>query len=199
MDNLFRVYANRFVELEINEMVPKMGGDMKRKLYFFLEKLEIKRSERIAISCLLILLVLLSTVWTFQKPPANYDEEQYRKLEKIFKERSKQLQNERDLILARYEPTEGTSTKNYEESNEPTVVSDTTDENEEEDPAVELLNINTATNQQLQELPGIGPAYARRIIQWREENGNFTTKDQLLEIKGIGEKRLARIKPLVTL
>ena len=62
-----------------------------------------------------------------------------------------------------------------------------------------MININTATREQLQILPGIGPAYSGRIIEWREENGTFTTKDQLLEIKGIGEKRLEKIKPLITL
>lgn len=62
-----------------------------------------------------------------------------------------------------------------------------------------LVNINTATAEKLQELPGIGPVYSARIVEWREENGKFTSKEQLIEIKGIGEKRLATIKPLIRL
>lgn len=179
------------------------GGSMKRKLFFFLEKLEIKRSERIATSVLLTIFVLLSGIWTLRQPRANYDEEKYRELERIFRERSEKLQQEQDLILARYEPGPNAkisvSSSVREESNVEIEVTDTTDQPKEEDHPQDILNINTASSEQLQTLPGIGPAYAGRIIAWRNENGNFTSKDQLLEIKGIGEKRLAKIKPLITL
>ncbi len=174
---------------------------MKRKLFFLLEKLEIKRSERIAISTLLILLVMLSGALTFYEPEANYSEEEYEKLEKAFNEKSEQIEAEEELILARYEPTRDVpvsmSVRVEEEStlNSP----DTTDQEDEPQEAIQIININTATNEQLQDLPGVGPAYAKRIINWRQENGAFTSKDQLLEIKGIGDKRLARIKPLITL
>lgn len=174
---------------------------MKRKLFFLLEKLEIKRSERIAISTLLILLVMLSGVVMLNEPDANYSEENYEELEKIFKEKSEQIEQEEELILARYEPTRDVpvsmSVREVAEP-EPTPP-DTTDEEESRQEAAEIININTATNGQLQELPGVGPVYAKRIVAWREENGAFTSKDQLLKIKGIGEKRLANIKPLITL
>jgi competence ComEA-like helix-hairpin-helix protein len=62
-----------------------------------------------------------------------------------------------------------------------------------------LININTASAEKLQELPGIGPAYSTRIVEWRNKNGHFVSKNQLLEIKGIGEKRLEAIVPLITL
>ncbi len=52
------------------------------------------------------------------------------------------------------------------------------------------LNINTATKEELIRVPGIGDVYAARIIDYREQNGGFSTLDQLIEIKGIGEKRL---------
>lgn len=176
---------------------------MRRKLFFLLEKLEIKRSERIAISVLLVSLVVLSSALTFIQPVANYDEEEYRELEKVFREKSEAVRQEENLILARYEPNinpEAYSEDLVIEDNEPVIIEPDTVGNEENmSRPGELININTASNNQLQQLPGIGPAYAGRIIAWRQENGAFTSKDQLLEIKGIGKTRLARIKPLITL
>lgn len=60
------------------------------------------------------------------------------------------------------------------------------------------ININTATWEQLQALPGIGPTYAQRIIDYREEHGPFRTVGELMNISGIGEKRLEAIWDLVT-
>lgn len=57
-------------------------------------------------------------------------------------------------------------------------------------PVVFPLNINTATAQELMEIPGIGETYANRIIDHREKIGGYTSLEQLLDIKGIGEKRL---------
>ncbi len=53
-----------------------------------------------------------------------------------------------------------------------------------------LLNINTATKEELMRVPGIGEVYASRILAYREQNGGFATLEELTEIKGIGEKRL---------
>lgn len=60
-----------------------------------------------------------------------------------------------------------------------------------------LININTATQAELETLPGIGPVYAARIIAYREHSP-FQTVDELINISGIGDKRLASIRPLVT-
>ena len=57
------------------------------------------------------------------------------------------------------------------------------------------LDPNTATNEELQTLPGIGPVLAGRIIEYRETVGKFRTIDDLLAVKGIGEKTLAKIRP----
>lgn len=61
-----------------------------------------------------------------------------------------------------------------------------------------LVNINTATLEQLQTLPGIGPTYAQRIIDYREEHGPFQSVGELMNIAGIGEKRLEALWDLVT-
>ncbi|WP_199521566.1 ComEA family DNA-binding protein [Jiangella anatolica] len=61
------------------------------------------------------------------------------------------------------------------------------------------VNLNTATAAELDTLPGIGPTLAGRILEWREQNGRFTTVDELREVSGIGDQRFAELEPLVTL
>lgn len=60
-----------------------------------------------------------------------------------------------------------------------------------------LVNLNTATLDQLESLPGIGPALAQRIIDHRQEHGPFRTVDDLLDVSGIGEKRLEELRSKV--
>lgn len=57
-----------------------------------------------------------------------------------------------------------------------------------------LININTATAEELDSLPGIGPAIAARIIAYREEKGKFTSIEQIKEVSGIGESKYQDIK-----
>lgn len=61
------------------------------------------------------------------------------------------------------------------------------------------VNINTADEAELQRLPGVGPAIARRIISHRQESGQFQALEDLKEVKGIGEKTFAKLKPLITI
>ncbi len=63
----------------------------------------------------------------------------------------------------------------------------------------QLLSLNQATASQLEDLPGVGPALAGRMIDWRLANGGFKTKDDLLNVSGIGDKLFSGIKDLVTL
>jgi competence protein ComEA len=61
-----------------------------------------------------------------------------------------------------------------------------------------LVNLNTASLAELDELPGVGPVTAQAILDWRTGNGGFHSVDQLLDVDGIGEKTLADLAPLVT-
>lgn len=61
-----------------------------------------------------------------------------------------------------------------------------------------LVNINQADNKVLETLPGIGPAMAQRIIDFRKDNGNFKSIEDLQKIKGIGKAKFAKIKDRIT-
>ena len=63
----------------------------------------------------------------------------------------------------------------------------------------ERINVNTAGYYDLMRLPGIGEKRARAILDWREEHGGFSTPEQLLEIRGIGEKILEGLLPYIEL
>lgn len=60
------------------------------------------------------------------------------------------------------------------------------------------ININTATAEQLSMLPGIGATTAENIVAYRNENGVFISLDDLLKVKGFGEKRLEQLKDYIT-
>ena len=60
------------------------------------------------------------------------------------------------------------------------------------------VNINTATAQQLSELPGVGPKLAARIVEYRQKAGGFKTTQELMNVQGVGEKNFARIQPHLT-
>jgi len=64
-------------------------------------------------------------------------------------------------------------------------------------PAVALaaININTATKDELVSLPGIGPAKAQAIVDYRKAHGPFKTVEELKDVKGIGAKRFEKLKP----
>ncbi|WP_394226805.1 ComEA family DNA-binding protein [Pseudoalteromonas spongiae] len=73
-----------------------------------------------------------------------------------------------------------------------------TKNNVEEVVKLELVNVNTANAEQLATLPGIGESRALRIINYREQNGKIKSLEELNEIKGFGERSIAKLKGRVT-
>lgn len=67
----------------------------------------------------------------------------------------------------------------------------------ESQPASKAINLNLATAEQLETLPGIGPKVAERIIEHRTKNGGFKRIEDLMNVKGIGEKSFLKLKPLI--
>lgn len=63
---------------------------------------------------------------------------------------------------------------------------------------VSKVNLNRASADELQILPGIGPVLAQRMVDWRKAHGRYRTVDDLQEVKGIGKKRLEQLRLLVT-
>ncbi|TSC95989.1 MAG: competence protein ComEA [Candidatus Berkelbacteria bacterium Licking1014_2] len=61
------------------------------------------------------------------------------------------------------------------------------------------INLNTASLSQLDSLPGIGPVYAQRIIDYRQANGGFKSIDEIKNVKGIGDKTFEKLKDKITI
>ena len=64
--------------------------------------------------------------------------------------------------------------------------------------SVELIDLNQASAAQLETLPGVGAVTAARIIEYRQENGGFKKIEELMNVRGIGERSFLRLRPLVT-
>jgi comEA protein len=64
--------------------------------------------------------------------------------------------------------------------------------------AANPVNLNSATLTQLQTLPGVGASAAQRILDYRQKNGSFKKIEELMNVKGIGEKSFLKLKPLIT-
>ena len=62
-----------------------------------------------------------------------------------------------------------------------------------------VVNVNTASAEELEQLPGIGASRARALIEAREARGGFASVDELVEVKGIGEASLERMRPHLTI
>ncbi len=60
------------------------------------------------------------------------------------------------------------------------------------------VNINTASVEQLEALPGVGPKLAARIVEYRQKSGTFKNAEELINVRGIGEKSFARLQPYVS-
>ena len=63
----------------------------------------------------------------------------------------------------------------------------------------EIIHLNQATAEQLQALPGVGPALSARIVDYRTEHGPFKSVDQLTAVRGVGEAKLAKFKKQLTI
>ena len=86
--------------------------------------------------------------------------------------------------------------ENLEES-EDKVVENTIDINKSENNKTKKININTASKEELDTLPGIGEATAQKIIEYRNKNGKFSNIEEIKEVSGIGDSKFEKIKDYI--
>jgi len=104
----------------------------------------------------------------------------------------KLIDGEKVIIFAKKDSVNSETTSNSlnQSSSTSSIVSSTNNSN--------LININTASQKELEELPGIGPTLAQRIVDYREKNGYFQTIEDIKKVSGIGDKKFEAIKDLIT-
>lgn len=163
------------------------NSEFKRAFFFWLEKLQISKKERISITIMfvVIVLLLLSNVFINDQivpPPENHDQ-----LLAEFERRSALVKSKTDEMEKKYNPGLLPEKEDLEMSKETTV------QNEKR------ISINEATIDEFIKLPGIGSTYAQRIIEYRETNGSFTSVEDLVKVRGIGDKTLEKLKPYIKL
>lgn len=156
---------------------------IKRDLFFWIERLQITRKERVVISALLILILLMVSLSAFIKDAYEDSRANYEELLTEFEVKSEAIQNKRLEDAEKYSAQE----KVVEEKSAQVVTE------------ALVININTANINELQKLNGIGKTYAQRIVDYRTENGEFKSIEELLKVKGIGKKRLDNLKAFITL
>jgi competence protein ComEA len=171
---------------------------MKRKLFFLFDKLKISRNERMAVSVLMVLLASIFLANKLINPSSPYNEKDYQKLDKKFQKRAAILKRKEHAILSRYKGKP--SSKAAENSISTDTVKQKSTKTKKINPQHNAeININTSGLHELQKLPGVGPATARRIIQYRKKKGVFKSTSELLEIKGIGHATLKKMEPFIFL
>lgn len=161
-------------------------NDLKRTWFFWIEKLQISRSERISIVLLFALLIILLSSNLFLSTRYQYSQEEYDRIMEEFNRRTELMKAEAEKKAAKYNPDISVS-DTQGDPELPQISSDN------------KVNINTATLEELQSLQGIGEVYARSIISYREESGGFESIEELINVKGIGKKRLDNIRPFIKL
>ena len=86
----------------------------------------------------------------------------------------------------------------YVEGSSPVILESPAAPTEVSSSAAELININIASSAELDTLPGIGPTTAQKIIDYRQQNGPFLAKEDIINVSGIGPGTYERIKDLIT-
>lgn len=174
---------------------------MRRQIFFLLERLKITPGERKSVMGLCVMLLLLVTLNMTLTPSNPFGKETYVDLEKQFNDRTAALHAEEEQLMKRYFPFEEKASflPTLSDTLPPDSIRHKPPGENIQPPMGILININTAGREALESLPGIGPVYAQRIIDYRRMHGEFRNVEELINIKGIAEKRLDKLKAFVKL
>lgn len=173
-------------------------NELKRKTYFLLDKLQISRTERIALSLLIGILAVMFTATLFLQEKYNYSRAQYNEIVAEFERKSALMYQQRLEAEKKYLPPASAE-------NEPMLLAELVEETGSVPEQAGIassaarVNINTAGVDLLITLSGVGEATARNILEYRQANGPFKSAEELLNVRGIGEKRFQEIKDFIEL
>lgn len=119
-----------------------------------------------------------------------------KKLDTLGQVKGETVTNEPVLdVVVPNEKKESQSTLSQSQVSQP----QTQDTEKQQTPSSSVVNINSASAQELDSLPGIGPTYAQRIIDYRTSNGGFKSVDEIKNVKGIGDKTFEKFKDKITI
>ncbi|RNC83415.1 MAG: helix-hairpin-helix domain-containing protein [Balneola sp.] len=154
----------------------------RRSWFFWVDKLNITHTERVTVSSLILVIVLLSVIQILIKEKVVPPPENHAQILEEFERKTALIGQKEAGQLEKYSPSDSLIIAQQLSGIEIKLAS---------------INLNTATLQELESLPGIGKSYAQRIIEYRETNGPFTSVEELVNVKGIGDKTLEKIKPFL--
>lgn len=162
-------------------------------LYRLQQRIAMTRSEAMTV-CTLATIFLLGLGLRYVQQPEPLPADHYAEAERLFEQGTASLQAWSDSLAERpvlaSDSASGTSPDHHPPEQAATVPATVGDRR---------VNLNTATRSQLEGLPRIGPKMAQRILDYRERYGPFLSVRDLLSVRGIGEKTLARLEPYLYL
>ena len=214
---------------------------IKTKLFFILDKLQIRPAERFFVSSLIALIGLLWIIEPYFEPKSIFDDEYYAPLVEEFYRQASSNYIQRVETLQRYYPGDEVQISKYASISLPggpnskineSIVSrvlsgktmlnsvdnemvantnaiyppdvhvasptDTIPKNNKQGVKTKI-NLNDAKLTELMKLPGIGSAIAQRIVDYREENGEFKSIAEVMKVKGIGPAKFEKMQDLIEL
>lgn len=161
-------------------------NNFNRYFFFWIDKLQINKKERISITVLLGVITVLLLINILVKENIVPTPENHAELLVEFERRSELIRQQNKEIEEKYNSDTVAGSNKIKQSKVPI-------------PYQEHISINEGSLKELEKLPGIGNSYAQRIIEYRETNGDFKSVEDLINVKGIGEKTLEKLKPFIKL